>query len=59
MKVEANKEMNGQQYINPDRSRKTEIIRAIQQAERNQICFGTDRVKVCNLKSCLWREDCV
>ncbi|SFM84436.1 hypothetical protein [Thermodesulforhabdus norvegica] len=44
--------------INTYRMGKVEIIRAIQRAERNPECFGTDRVFVCGETGCLWRSDC-
>lgn len=37
---------------------KAEMIRAIQRAEKNPECFGTDRVFVCDEMGCLWRSDC-
>ncbi|MBW1975828.1 MAG: SAP domain-containing protein [Deltaproteobacteria bacterium] len=35
------------------------IIRAIQRAEENPECFGTERVFVCGEMACLWRGDCI
>lgn len=45
--------------INTYRMKKTDIIRAIQRAEQNIDCYGSERVTVCNEESCLWRGDCV
>ena len=38
---------------------KDNIIRAIQRAEGNDACFGTDKVGQCKQRDCLWREDCL
>jgi len=38
---------------------KANIIRAIQRADGNDDCFGTDKVDQCNQKDCLWYEHCV
>ena len=38
--------------------RKTDLIRSIQRAENNMDCYGTERVKCCQEKACLWRKDC-
>ena len=43
--------------INTYRMKKEGIIRAIQQAENNMACFGTERVTYCNEDKCLWRDD--
>ena len=45
--------------INTYRKKKTELIRAIQQAENNPACYGTERVEYCNEETCLWRSDCL
>ncbi len=36
---------------------KAVLIRRIQQAEGNEVCFGTR--KVCPQMKCCWREDCL
>lgn len=41
------------------RMRKPDLIRAIQMAEGNIPCFGTERCDYCRELSCLWRADCV
>ena len=38
---------------------KKDVIRALQRAEKNLDCFGTDRISVCQEEACLWRKDCV
>ncbi|HCE46999.1 MAG TPA: SAP domain-containing protein [Lentisphaeria bacterium] len=40
-------------------SKKDELIRAIQAAEGNSQCFGTDAVKSCSQENCCWRPDCL
>ncbi len=45
--------------INTYRLKKPDIIRAIQKAENNIECFGTQRVDDCNEVTCLWRHDCI
>jgi hypothetical protein len=39
--------------------KKTDLIRAIQKAEHNIDCYGTERVSTCQEEGCLWRSDCV
>ncbi|PLX96321.1 MAG: SAP domain-containing protein [Desulfuromonas sp.] len=38
--------------------KKTELIRAIQQAEGNPVCFDTNSRENCGEEICLWRRDC-
>ena len=45
--------------IDPRKMKKKELIRAIQQAENNIVCYATERVAHCEEYSCLWRRDCV
>ena len=45
--------------INIHRMKKPDMIRAIQYAERNIPCFGTERVNNCHEAGCLWRADCM
>jgi len=45
--------------INTFRMKKVDIIHAIQRAENNMDCYGTERVEYCNEESCLWRADCM
>ncbi|HNR14848.1 MAG TPA: SAP domain-containing protein [Thermodesulfobacteriota bacterium] len=44
--------------INTRNMKKTDIIRAIQRAERNIECYGSERVRVCGEVHCLWLQDC-
>ena len=45
--------------IKPHRMRKADLIRSIQSAESNIVCYGTERVENCGEYNCLWRSDCV
>ena len=39
--------------------KKVDLIRAIQKAENNIDCYGTQRVDSCQEETCLWRSDCL
>jgi len=39
--------------------RKAELIRAIQQGEGNQECFGAPWRFDCQQTGCCWRQDCL
>jgi len=39
--------------------KKMDLIRAIQRAENNIACYGTQRVNSCQEVTCLWRSDCL
>ena len=39
--------------------KKVDLIRAIQKAENNINCYGTQRVDSCQEETCLWRRDCL
>jgi hypothetical protein len=58
MKVQEIKEIAGRMGIKAGKMKKAELIRAIQQAERNEACFETGRADTCGQDRCLWREDC-
>lgn len=45
--------------INTYRMKKTDLIRAIQSAENNIPCYGTERIVSCYEESCSWRKDCL
>jgi len=59
MKLQKIKAIAQKMGINPDNMEKAELIRAIQRAEGNRDCFGTDAVKECGQINCLWRNDCL
>ena len=39
--------------------RKNKLIRTIQRAENNIVCYGSERVLTCQEYGCLWRDDCL
>jgi len=45
--------------IQPGKMNKRDLIRAIQAAENNIVCFATERVDSCEEHACLWRPDCL
>jgi hypothetical protein len=44
--------------VKTGKMKKSESIRAIQEAERNPACFDTGKANECGQDKCLWREDC-
>lgn len=58
MQLKEIKEIAKQHNIKIGNLKKTELIRAIQQAEGNEACFNTGMVDQCGQSDCLWREDC-
>ena len=44
--------------INADGLERLELVRAIQSAEGNEQCFGTDTASTCGQIDCCWREPC-
>ncbi len=44
--------------IKPGKMKKTELVRAIQEAEGNPQCFLTGFAASCGQADCLWRPDC-
>lgn len=58
MKLEEIKEIAKQHDIKTGKLKKADLVRAIQLAEGNVICFETGKVSECNQTGCLWRSDC-
>lgn len=58
MKMEEIKEIAKRLEIKTGKMKKGELIKAIQEAEGNDPCFGTGSSVVCGQQECLWREDC-
>ncbi len=58
MKIEEIKELAAQRGVKVGKMRKSEIIKAIQEAEGNPTCFDTAKADVCGQTNCLWRQDC-
>ncbi|NTV48804.1 MAG: SAP domain-containing protein [Geobacteraceae bacterium] len=59
MKIDEIKEIAKRHYIKTGKSKKADLIRAIQLSEGNQDCFGSSCSGECGQDGCLWREDCV
>jgi hypothetical protein len=59
MKVNEIRGIAKQHGIKSGKSTKTELIRAIQQAEGNYTCFDTNSAQTCGQDKCSWREDCL
>jgi len=57
MLVKEIKEMAKALNVPVGKKRKTELIRAIQEAEGNATCFDSGLIN-CGLKDCLWYSDC-
>ncbi len=47
-----------EQGVKPGKMKKTELVRAIQEAEGNPQCFLTGFANACGQADCLWRPDC-
>jgi hypothetical protein len=58
MKLEEIKELAKQHTIKTGKLKKAELVRAIQEAEKNDICFDTGTAGVCGQETCAWRDDC-
>jgi len=58
MNINEIKSMAKKNGVKTGKMQKAEIIRAIQRAENNFDCYGTDRVQNCNEQKCLWLSDC-
>ena len=58
MKLEEIKEIAKKHEIKVGKSKKADLVRAIQQAEGNVICFETGQASECGQTECLWRSDC-
>lgn len=58
MKIDELKEIAKQHNIKVGKMKKADLVRAIQDAEHNEQCFGTGKADSCGQDACLWREDC-
>ena len=58
MKVQEIKEIARQKNLDVKNMKKSDIVRAIQQAEGNTDCYYTGNAEKCGQSNCLWREDC-
>jgi hypothetical protein len=44
--------------VDPGKMKKADMIRAIQAAEGNPTCYGSERKSYCPETECLWESDC-
>lgn len=58
MKLDEIKEIARQHNLKIGKANKTELVRAIQQAEGNQPCFNNNSVTLCGQHDCIWRAVC-
>lgn len=58
MNMEQIKDVAKDRGVKPGKLKKVELIRAIQEAEGNPLCFATEQIERCGEDGCLWREDC-
>jgi hypothetical protein len=58
MKLEEIKEIAKKHNIKVGKLKKSELVRAIQSAELNDVCFETGQASECGQADCLWRSDC-
>jgi hypothetical protein len=58
MKLDEIREIAKQHDIKAGKLKKAELVRAIQDAEGNELCFETGTADNCGQDSCLWRGVC-
>ena len=58
MKLDEIREIARKHEIKAGKMKKADLIRAIQAAEGNPVCFESGTVDQCGQDVCLWREDC-
>ncbi|MBV5341088.1 MAG: SAP domain-containing protein [Deltaproteobacteria bacterium] len=58
MKLDEIKEIAKKHNIKAGKMKKAEIVRAIQAAEGNEVCFETGMADNCGQDDCMWREVC-
>jgi hypothetical protein len=58
MKLEEIKGIAKQRNIKVGKMKKAELVRAIQLAEGNEVCFESGQSSECGQDDCLWRNDC-
>lgn len=58
MKFEQIKEIAQRHGIKAGRMKKSDLVRAIQNAEGNEQCFEAGRSATCGQTGCSWREIC-
>lgn len=58
MKIDEIKEIARRHGIKAGKTKKSDLVRAIQNAEGNSPCFDSNSSAHCGQTDCLWREDC-
>jgi hypothetical protein len=58
MKIEEIRGIAKQKNVKTVKMKKGEIVRAIQEAEGNPMCFDSSKAAECGQANCLWLEDC-
>lgn len=58
MKIDEIKAIALQHNIKAGKMKKADLVRAIQLAEGNEVCFETGQADGCGQVECLWRSDC-
>jgi hypothetical protein len=58
MKLDDIKQIAKQHNIKAGKMKKADLVRTIQMAEGNEVCFETGQVETCGQQACLWRGDC-
>ncbi len=59
MKLEEIKQIAKQHNIKAAKLKKVDLVRAVQEAENNEVCFETGTAENCGQNTCLWRKACV
>ena len=59
MKLDEIKEIAKYHNVKVGKLKKSDLVRAIQQTEKNEECFDTGNAVICGQNACLWREDCL
>lgn len=59
MKLDEIKEIAKRHNLKVGKMKKAELVRAIQQAENNDICYETGTADNCGQDDCIWRGECV
>ena len=58
MKVAEIRAIAARRGLKTGKLKKSDLIRVMQQAEGNEVCFDTGKAGQCGQQECLWREDC-
>jgi hypothetical protein len=58
MKMDEIKEVAKGLGIKPGKMKKVDLVREIQSAEGNEVCYNSGNKDVCGQDECAWREDC-